>query len=326
MTDLHEPTRDDAAGTIPTTMRAWRIHEFGGPDALRSETIAVPQPGDGALLVRIAATSVNPVDIKLREGKAPFLARSDLPATLGRDVAGTVAALREGAEGVSVGDAVYGMPAFPRGSYADYAILEAGEWAPVPTRVGMAEAGVVPLAALTAWQGLFDQGGLGDGQRVLIHGGSGGVGHYAVQFAKARGAEVFATASAGHQAFLREIGADRAIDYENERFEDVVRDADVVLALVSGETQQRSWGVLKPGGILVSTLDEPGRERPEAAGKRGTRFPAQPAGAPLRQIAALIDSDKVRPHSGLRQALDDIAEAQRAAEKGDFCGKLAIDV
>ncbi|WP_188053386.1 NADP-dependent oxidoreductase [Sphingosinithalassobacter sp. CS137] len=308
------------------TMRAWRIHRFGGTDAFQADTLPVPQPGQGAIRVRIRATSVNPVDYKLRSGAAPFLSEDDLPAILGRDVAGEVLEVAPGVGGVDVGDRVYGMPQFPRGSYAEQVVLEPGEWARAPKSVPIETAGAVPLAALTAWQGLFDQGGLKEGQRVLIHGGSGGVGHFAVQFAVAAGAEVFATASGEHCDFVRELGADRAIDYKAERFEEIVRDADLVFDVVGGETQQRSWAVLADGGILVSTLGEPARGVPEAEGKRGAGYMAQPDSAQLRRIADMIDAGAVRVHVAQSFALDDIAAAQQAAEKKDFVGKIAVTV
>jgi NADPH:quinone reductase-like Zn-dependent oxidoreductase len=242
-------------------MKAIHIHRFGGPEVMELDDVPIPQPKDDELLVRIHAASVNPVDYKIRRGAVPWVSREMLPIPLGRDLSGTVenaGALLAAFEGA----AIYAMlGSIDRGSYAEYVLVKPNEAAPKPARLSHMEAAAVPLAALTAWQGLFDHGHLEAGQTALIHGGSGGVGHFAIQFAKLKGATVLTTVSGRNLNFVSELGADRAIDYRSQRFEEIARDVDLVLDLVGGETQERSWLVLKPGGILVSALGEPSREK-----------------------------------------------------------------
>ncbi|HVW92284.1 MAG TPA: NADP-dependent oxidoreductase [Devosia sp.] len=245
-------------------MEAMRIHEFGGPDVLQRDDVQRPAAGPGELLVRVAAASVNPVDFKMRAG-GYSRQQQDLPITLGRDLAGTVEQVGPGVSGFSTGDEIFALLGRDRGTYAEYVLVKPEEAARKPKNLSFIEAAAVPLAGLTAWQGLFDQGGLAAGQRVLIHGGAGGVGHLAVQFAKAHGAFVATTASAQDADYLRGIGADEVIDYKNQRFEDELSGMDLVYDLIGGETQARSWDVLKPGGIIVSTLGEPSQEEAGAA-------------------------------------------------------------
>ena len=195
-----------------------------------------------------------------------------------------------------------------------------------PERLTHTEAAAVPLAALTAWQGLFDHGGLQAGQRVLIHGAAGGVGHLAVQFAKAKGATVFATASASDLDFVQGVGADTVIDYKAQRFEDVARDIDVVYDLIAGETQDRSWSVLKPGGIIVSTLAQPPEDRARAHQARGARYMAQPNCAQLREIGQLIDEGKVRVVVAQRFPLQDVRIAQDTLEHSHIRGKIVLEM
>ncbi|HEX4098354.1 MAG TPA: NADP-dependent oxidoreductase, partial [Caulobacteraceae bacterium] len=257
-------------------MKAIRIHEFGNADVLRVEDVDRPEPGAGEVLILIRAAGVNPVDYKIREGRYPPVKADQLPLILGRDAAGVVQEVGQGAGRFKAGDEVFAMLPQDRGGYAEWVTAPADLCAPKPRSLDFVQAASVPLAALTAWQGLFDHGRLEAGQRVLIHGASGGVGPFAVQFAKIKGAEVFATASADSRSFVERLGADRVIDYKNERFEDVVHDADLVYDLIGGETETRSWQVLKRGGTLVSTVHEPDADRAAAAGVRAMRYTCQP--------------------------------------------------
>jgi len=236
-----------------------------------------------------------PVDYKIRGGKYPAVKADKLPYVLGRDAAGVVEAVGAGVTNFATGDRVYGMPGIDRGGSAEYVVLKESEAAQAPTALNNVAAAAVPLAGLTAWQGLFRHGGLKEGQRVLIHGGSGGVGHFAIQFAKAKGAYVITTVSTQHAEFVRRLGADQVIDYKRQRFEDEVGDIDVVFDLIAGETQDRSWSVLKKGGVLVSTLAEPSQQKAEALGVHALRYTAEESGAELREIAALINAGQVRP-------------------------------
>jgi NADPH:quinone reductase-like Zn-dependent oxidoreductase len=205
-------------------------------------------------------------------------------------------------------------------------MVKAVEMAAKPARLSHAEAAAVPLAGLTAWQGLFEHGGLQAGQRVLIHGGGGGVGHFAIQFAKAKGATVFTTAGGDDLDFVRGLGADMAIDYKAQRFEEVARDIDVVYDLIAGETQERSWPVLKPGGIIVSTLSQPSDEKARAHQARGTHYMARPNGEQLLEIARLIDEGKVRVVVARRFPLDQVRAAHEMLEREHPHGKIVLDV
>lgn len=306
-------------------MKAARIHQFGGAELIHIEDVEIPEPQPGEVLLRVAAASLNPVDYKIRQGEFPPVGEDQLPLTLGRDLAGTVERLGEGVSGVQVGQKVFAMIGAD-GGYAEYARVRAEYLAEVPPELYLSTAASVPLAAHTAWQALFDHGRLQPGQRVLIHGGSGGVGHFAVQFAKAKGAEVTATGSQGSLDFIRSLGADRVIDYKAERFEDVCSDIDLVIDLIAGETQQRSWAVLRPSGTLVTTLGEPQRDRPEAEGKRAIGFMAQPNGEQLKEIAALIAAGKVRPVLQKTFPLAQATEAQRYLEQGHVHGKVVLSI
>ncbi len=310
----------------PATMGVIRIREFGGPEVLHLESVAIPTPGKGELLVKIAAAGVNPVDYKIRNGKYPAVKQDKLPFVLGREFAGTVVECGRSAARFANGDAVFAMPAIGRGGYAEYAVVKVTEAAPKPASLDVIQAGAVPLAALTAWQGLFKHANLKEGQRLLIHGGSGGVGHFAIQFAKNEGAHVITTVSAAHSDFVRRLGVDEVIDYKAQRFEDVVDEVDVVFDLVGGEIQERSWQVLRKGGVLVSTLNEPSKEKAAARGARGLRFTVSESGADLAVIGELIDAGKVRPVVTRTYPLKEAAAAERFLEQEHPAGKVVLSV
>lgn len=307
-------------------MKAVRIHQFGGPEVLRMDELPRPQAGPGEVLVEVMAASVNPVDYKIRRGGYPAVKADQLPYTLGRDVSGRVDRLGPGVTDFQPGDEIFAMLPQDRGGYVEWAAIPAELCAEKPRSLDLVQAASVPLAALTAWQGLFDHGRLVAGQRVLIHGASGGVGHFAVQFAKARGAEVFATASGQEQDFLKRLGADRAIDYKGERFEDAARDIDLVFDLIGGETQDRSWSVLKPGGALICTVQAPDPDKAKAAGVRAEHYMAQPSGAQLREIADLIDAGKVSVEIEQVFPLTEAADAERHLERDHVAGKIVLKV
>lgn len=308
-----------------TTMNAARIHQFGCSDVIHMESIDIPTPAPDEVLIQVGAASINPVDYKIREGQFPPVQADQLPLTLGRDLAGIVQAVGSRVGNVHKGDAVFSMVGAD-GSYADYALVKASYVAPVPPKLDFATAASIPLAAQTAWQALFVHGGLQAEQSVLIHGASGGVGHFAVQLAKAAGATVYATASADNLEFLRSLGADLAIDYEAQHFENICQDIDLVVDLVAGETQERSWAVLREGGTLVSTLSEPKSDRPEAQGKVGKFFLVEPDGEQLEKIANLIESGQVRPVLSKTFPLEEVAEAQDFLEHSHVKGKVVLVV
>jgi NADPH:quinone reductase-like Zn-dependent oxidoreductase len=305
-------------------MKAVRIHRFGGPDVLQLDDVPTPGPGEGEVLVRIAAASVNPVDYKIRSGGYPQVKQEQLPMIMGRDACGVVERCGPGVGTLKPGDAVYAMLPRDRGGYAEYVAASAAAWALKPDTLDEVNAAAIPLAALTAWQGLFDNGALVQGQSVLIHGAAGGVGHFAVQFARARGATVAATGRGEDLEFLKSLGAVTAIDYKTQRFEDHVHDVDVVFDLVAGETQDRSWSVIKPGGIIVSTLKAPDPKAAEAHKARGLHYFAVPNGAELAEIARLVDAGEVKPVIDRTYPLAQGGEAQRRLEKEHVRGKIVL--
>ena len=308
-------------------MNAMQLNRFGGPETLKLAQVERRQPGAGEIEIRVIAAGVNPVDVKMREGKAPqFLDQSELPAILGRDAAGEISAVGPGVETWQVGQRCFAMMPEHEGAYGEYVTIAADKVVAIPDALDFITAGGVPLASLTAWQGLFDNGKLERGQRVLIHAGAGGVGHFAVQFAKVIGAYIFATASEKDLPFVKDLGADVAIDYKNERFEDVATDLDLVFDTISGETRERSWNLIKAGGRLITTLDEPDPQKASAHNIVASRFTAQSDGADLAKIAALIGDDKVRPHVSRTFALEQAADAQEQLKQGGIAGKIVLSV
>lgn len=305
-------------------MRVVRVHRFGGSDVLSLDEVPVPEPQEDELLLRVNAASVNPIDFKIREGKFPPVDESKLPYPMGRDASGVVERCAKKVDRVAVGDALYAMSSLGQGTYADYVVLKPNEYAARPTSLDDAHAAALPLAALTAWQGLFDHGGLREHQRVLIHGGAGGVGHLAIQFARHVGAYVIATASAHDLDFVRELGADEAIDYRGTPFEQNVKDIDVVYDLIGGDTRDRSFQVLRRGGIIVSTLGVPSAAKAKEFGVRVAGYMAQPDAAQLSRIGRLIDDGKVRVNIAKTSSLDEASAAQDFLKNEHVRGKIVV--
>lgn len=303
-----------------------RLHHFGGKEVLRTEELDISQPDAGEVLVSVRAASVNPVDFKIRSGKYPSVRNDRLPYTLGRDISGIVEKCGAQVTRFKVGDEVFGMVGIHGGGYSEQAVVDQHAIAAMPPELDYIHATAIPLAGLTAWQGLFRHGGLKAGQSVLIHGGSGGVGHFAIQFAKARGARVLTTVSTNNVKFARELGADVVIDYKKERFEDQARDLDMVFDLIDGETRERSWGVLKKGGVLVSTLTEPSQEKARQFGVRALRYTVEADAGELAEIATLVGLGKVRPHVQKTFPLNAAADALASVEQGHSVGKVVLKV
>jgi NADPH:quinone reductase-like Zn-dependent oxidoreductase len=309
-----------------TQMKAVRLHGYGGPEALVYEDAPVPEPRPGEVRVRVRAAGVNPFDWKLRAGYMKEVIPLSFPVVLGGDVAGEVDALGEGVTAFAPGDAVYGGAALGRGSYAEFAIASAGVLAHKPRTLDFARAAAVPTGAVTALQALFDpdKGALVAGQTVLVHGLSGNVGRFALQLAKSAGVRVLGTASAHDREDLARLGADEVIDYRSARFEDVVRGVDVVLDTLGGETQERSWGVLKPGGALVALTSFPSPEKAKAHGVRALYFSAEKTTARLQQIAARIDEGALGLSPIEVLPLADAARAHERLQSGKARGKLVL--
>jgi NADPH:quinone reductase-like Zn-dependent oxidoreductase len=309
-----------------TTMKAVRIRSFGGPEVLELADLDKPEPRDDEVLIRVRAASVNPVDYKIRSGSYPAVKQDQLPKVLGRDVAGDIERCGRAVRNFEAGDTVYAMLDGGHGGYAEYVSVKADIVAPKPGQLGYREAAAVPLAGLTAWQGLFDHGHLQPGQRVLIHGGAGGVGHLAVQFAKARGATVATTVGGGDVEFARRLGADKVIDYTRERFEEQVHEVDLVLDLIGGETQERSWAVLKGGGTMISSLARPSEEQAQRHHAHAANFMAHPDRDELIEIGRLIDQGRVHPNVSAVFELKDAREAQAQLERHHSPGKVVLQM
>ncbi len=317
-------------------MKAVRIHAFGGPEVLQLEELARPVPAADEILLKVYASGVNPVDWAIREGSNELM-RSylTLPLTLGWDAAGVVAEVGSEVTGFQPGDAVYGEPNFPGdGSYAEYCAAKASRFARKPKSLSFTEAAGVPLAGLTAWTALFEDGKLQPGQRVLIQGASGGVGGFAVQFAKAKGAYVIGTASASNLEYLKQLGADEAIDYHSQHLAEVVRDVDVVLEvspLRDNAERVKAVAVLKQGGIFVSVnVDFPFDEAVQAALAQkqatGELSANQPRQQWLQEIAQLIDAGQVKVFISQVFPLAQVADAHRESQTLRVRGKLVLEV
>lgn len=317
-------------------MKAVRIHAFGGPEVLQLEEVARPVPAADEILVRLYASGVNPADWAVREGGNDVLRPLlTLPLTPGWDAAGVVEAVGSAVTTFRPGDAVYGEPNFPGdGSYAEYCAAQASRFALKPLRMSFVEAAGVPLAGLTAWTGLFAEGQLKAGQRVLILGASGGVGGFAVQFAKAKGAYVIGTASAANQDYVRQLGADEVFDYQNHPVEELVHDVDVVLeAGPQRDNAQRlkMVPVLRPGGIFVTVnLDFPFNEEVLAAlaakGAKGELSNNQARQDWLTEIAQLIDAGQVRVLISRVYPLAEVAAAHQESQTQRVRGKLVLEI
>ncbi len=310
-----------------TTMKAVRIHEYGGVDVLKYEDAPRPAPSTGELLVRVYAAGVNPVDDKVRSGAFSAFTNFKMPMILGWDVSGVVEQVGKDVTKFKAGDPIFAyMDVKQPGAYAEYAIVRETDACPKPTKLTYVEAAGVPLAATTAWQALVDTAKIEPGQTVLIHGGAGGVGHFAIQIAKARGAKVIATGSAKSLAFMRQLGASISIDYTAAKFEDFAQGVDVVLDTVGGDTQTRSFNVLKKGGILVSIVQPPSQELAKEKEVRAVIFLAHPDGAELAEISKLIQTDKLKPTVSKTFPLSDAAKAHEQIETKHTKGKVVLEV
>ena len=317
---------------IPTfvsaaSMKAIVAHEYGGPEVLKLEDVPRPEPKDDEMLVKVFAAGVNSFDGTLRSGKYAKANGTQLPWHPGYDIAGIVEHVGSKVTKFKVGDPVYAMINILKGGgYAEYALAKETDAALKPATISFLEAGGAPSVALTSWQAIVDKANVQSGQTVLIHGASGGIGLFAIPIAKIRGARVFATASTANQDFLKELGADVAIDYKTQKFEDVAKDVDVVIDAVGGETLKRSYSIVKKGGIIVSLSDDVDQAQVGKYGIRGTSIIVQNNGDELGQIGKLIDEKKIKVIVSETFPLADASKAEAKADTGHARGKVVLKI
>ncbi|MER6951878.1 NADP-dependent oxidoreductase [Nonomuraea sp. NPDC000554] len=309
-------------------MRAITQHTFGGPEVLTIVDAPEPRPLPTEVLVRVKAIGLNPLEPRLRAGEFPLLGQP--PFILGWDISGVVDAAPQTWR-FRPGDEVFGMPLFPRAAnaYAEIVAAPALHLVRKPASLSHVEASALPVVGLTAWQGLVDLGGVTEGDRVLVHGGGGGVGHVAIQIAKSLGAHVIATASGSKREFVEGLGADEVVDYTAVDFTEVVSDIDVVLDTLGGDTAERSLKVLRPGGHLVTAVAEEDTElaaRFEAAGMHFSGIAVDPDPVALRHLVELVEQGKLRVHVQETFPFERIADAHRLIESGHLQGKLVLTV
>src|SRR6266516_871024 len=310
------------AAAAQPSMKAIVIHSSGGPEVLKYEDAPRPQPKDDEVLIRVMAAAVNPVDVFIREGRS-----NQFPLIPGMDVAGVVEQVGNKVTKFKRGDAIYAYLSFEeQGGYAEFAVTKQDHAALKPKSIDFEHAAAVPLAATTAWQALVDKAGLSTGQTVLIHGGSGGVGTFAVQIAKARGAKVIATASTANQDLLKQLGVDQPIDYTTTKFEDVVKDVDVVLDCVRADTLPASYGEVQKGGAIVSITGDPDPAECEKRAIRCSGVMAHPDANVLDKLTKLIEANKITPIVSQTFPLADAAKAHQQIETRHTRGKIVLRV
>ena len=316
-----------SAQSVSPTMKAIVVHEYGGPEVLKYEDVPRPEPKDDQILVRVVAAGVNPVDGMIRSGMFETKPYRNSLRILGGDIAGVVEQVGSKITKFKTGDPVFAYLSLENnGGYAQYALANEREAAPKPKSLTYVEAAAVPIVALTAWQALVDTAKLSAGQTVLIHGGSGGVGSFAIQIAKAHGAKVIATASTANQDSLKELGADTAVDYTKQKFEDIAKDVDVVLDSIGKDTLARSYGVVKKGGFIVSLVARPNQAQLDKHGIRGAALSVEPNSDELAEMGRLIDEKKIRVIVSQTFPLSEAIKAQEQVATGHTRGKIVLKV
>jgi NADPH:quinone reductase-like Zn-dependent oxidoreductase len=313
------------AQPVPKTMKAIVAHEYGGPEVLKLEEVPVPAPKENEILVRVIASAVNPADPLILNGKYAKEFGTHLPLILGYDMAGVVVKTGAKITKLKVGDPVYAYLLFG-GGWAEYCISNETESALKPESLSFSYASAVPLAALTAWQALIDIGKIDKSKTVLIHGGSGGVGSFAIQIAKARGARVIATASTANQDVLKQLGADEAIDYTKPNWEETVHDVDFALMPVGGETMTRTYGVMKKGGTIATLISRADPAELEKRGIHGAPVFSHPDANELAEITKLIDAGKIKPVVTQVLPMTEAAKAVAQAETHHTRGKIVLKI
>ncbi len=307
-----------------TTISAIQVHAYGDADQLKLEQIAQPEPQAGEVLVRVHAAGVNPVDWKIRSGALKDFVPQTFPYVPGADLAGVVEKVGPDVTSFQVGQEVFGRSS--KGSYTQYGIAPANALALKPKSLSFDEAATLPVGATTAWQGLFDHGNLQAGQRVLVLGGSGGVGLLAVQFARWKGAHVISTTSTRNVDFVRSLGAETVVDYTKTDVADEIHDVDLVFDTVGGSALTSAWPTLKRGGALITIAGQPDEAKAKELGVRTGRFSAQVSGELLSQFAQLIDEGKVKTVVGVTFPLSDAVQAHKLSQNGHGNGRIVLQV
>lgn len=308
-------------------MRAIRIHQYGGIDTLQLDQVELPKVAVDDILIKVKSAAVNPVDWKIREGYLQEFIPYQLPVTLGWDVAGIVTEVGAEVSDFKVGDEVFSRPNIARdGTYADYVAVKADEAVLKSSKLDFAQAAALPLAGITAWQCLVDVAQIEAGQRVLIPAGAGGVGHLAIQIAKAKGAFVIATASTANQALLKELGVDQAIDYTQGPLSEQVEAVDVFFDTIGGDVQASAWSLLKPGGMLVSVTEPPSDDLAKEHGVKSAFVFIEPSRPILTELNKLVDAGQLTPLIEHRFPLEALQQAHQQSQSGRTRGKIVIDV
>lgn len=306
------------------TIQAIRVHQYGGPEELKLERIPRPEPQAGEVLVRIHAAGVNPVDWKIRAGWLKDFLPMQFPYTSGLDLAGVVEEIGPGVTAFQKGQAVFGQSL--KGAYAEYTAAPVETLAPKPKALNFDEAAAIPIGATTAWRGIFDHGGLQAGQRVLIQGAAGGVGLFAVQFARWKGAHVIGTTSTANVNFVRSLGAETVIDYTSTPVEQVVHDVDLVFDTVGGNTLESSLRVLKRGGTLVAIAGQPPEEKVRERGVRVASLAAQVSSDLLQTFAQLIDEGQIKVFIAEKFPLSQAQQAHERSQSGHGRGRIVLSI
>jgi NADPH:quinone reductase-like Zn-dependent oxidoreductase len=306
-------------------MKAVRIHQYGNEDVLKLEEIPVPEIGPDDVLIRVKAAGINPVDWKIRQGYMEARKIHKLPLILGWDLSGIIEKMGEEVHTFNIGDEVYSRPAFERnGAYAELIAVRAVEVARKPRSLTHTEAAGIPLAGITAWESLVNTAQIQEGQKVLIHAASGGVGSLAVQIAKVKGCRVIGTTSGANVDLVKSLGADEVIDYTKYDFSKLIHEADVVFDTVGGAVQDNSWKVLRKGGMLVSITRQPDPLFAENIGVKAAYVFIGPNVAILDELASLIDAGKIRPVTDSVFKLEEIKKAHALSQSGKAKGKIII--
>lgn len=312
---------------LESPMKAVFIESYGGQNVLQYGDQPIPEINDNEALIKVVATSVNPVDWKVREGYLGEMIHHEFPLILGWDISGIIENIGKNVSQFNIGDEVYSRPALEKnGAYAEYVAIKADELALKPTTKSFIESAALPLTGITAWEAIINTVKIEKGQSILIHAGSGGVGSIAVQLAKWRGAYVYSTTSKSNIDMVKSLGADEVIDYENLDFRDVVSEVDAVFDTIGGTVQENSWSVIKTGGILVSITQQPSQETAKRLNINGKFIFIEPNASILKELALLVDSGIVRPIIGREFSLKNIADAHKLSESGRAKGKIVINV